>query len=259
MKFAYRLMAVVIVASTCLLGIDRPSAQAPAGDRPVPFKVGEVLTYDVSWSTYLTAGTAAMTVKERRSAGPGATSYDLVAEGKPGSLLDKLYHVYYKAESFLDTRTLQPSVATVFSDERGRQKTRTTRFTGRTSIEFEPKANAPREKHTTPALSQDPLSAIYVVRALPLKAGQVFTMPVVDGADAYNVKWQIAGPEPMSSPLGTVSAWRVTPTLLDGQGKAIANKRVTLWLSNDARKLPLKFQVALPVGSFTLTLARVSG
>ena len=234
------------------------AAQGPATDRPVPFKVGEVLTYDVSWSTYLTAGTATMTVKERRPSAGGAV-YDLVAEGRPGPLLDKLYHLYYKAETFLDTRTLQPSVATVFSDERGRQKLRTTRFTGRTTVEFEPKANAPREMHTTPPLSLDPLSALYVVRVLPLKAGQVYTMPLVDGSDVYNVRWQIAGPEPMATPLGAVSAWRITPTLSDGQGKPIPNKRVTLWLSNDVRKLPLKLQVALPVGNFMLTLARAGG
>src|SRR5581483_6154666 len=105
--------------------------------------VGETLTYDVSWSTYLTAGTATMSVKDRKAAGAGA-AYDLVAEGRPGSILDKLYHLYYKAESMLDTRTLQPSVATVFSDERGRTKLRTTRFTSRTTIEFQPRENEPK-------------------------------------------------------------------------------------------------------------------
>ena len=78
----------------------------PAGDRAVPFKVGETLTYDISWSGALTAGTATMTVKERRPFGAGAI-YDLIAEGKPGPTLDKLYHLYYKAESFLETKSLQ--------------------------------------------------------------------------------------------------------------------------------------------------------
>lgn len=224
----------------------------------MPFKVGESLTYDISWSTYLTAGSATMSVKERRAVGASA-AYDLVAEGKPGSLLDKLYHLYYKAESLLDTRTLQPSVATVFSDEKGRQKLRTTRFTGRTTFEFQPRANEPRQTYTRPELSQDPLSALYVVRVLPLRAGAVFTMPVVDGPDIYQARWQIAGPEPVTTPVGPFSAWRLTPTLSDRQGKAIPNKKLTLWLSNDARRLPLKLQVALPVGNFVLTLAKVAG
>jgi len=229
------------------------------GDFAVPFHVGEVLTYDVAWSTYLTAGTATLTVKERRPIGRGAFAYDLIGEGKPSAFLDKLYHLYYKAESLLDTKALQPSLFTVYSDERGRTKLRTMRFLSSTSIEYEPKASAPREKYTIPALAQDPLSAIYVMRAISLKAGQVLTMPVVDGGDVYNAKWQIAGPETVATGVGPISAWRLTPTLTDAKGKPITNRRVTLWMSNDARKLPVKFQAGLAVGSFTLTLARASG
>jgi hypothetical protein len=246
---------------TALLLVGEPAnplGQTP-GEFAVPFHVGEVLTYDVSWSTYLTAGTATLSVKERRPIGRGASAYDIIGEGRPSTLLDKLFHVYYKAESLLDTRALQPSIFTVYSDERGRTKLRTMRFVSRTSIEYEPKASAPRETYTIPALSQDPLSAIYVMRAISFKAGQVLTMPVVDGGDVYNAKWQIAGPETVTTGIGAVSAWRLTPTLTDAKGKPILNRRVTLWMSNDARKLPLKFQAGLPVGSFTFTLARVSG
>jgi hypothetical protein len=235
------------------------AAQAPSPEPAVPFKVGEVLTYDVSWSTFLTAGTATMTVKERRPVGGGGAVYDLVAEGRPASVLDKMYHVYYKAETLLNTRTLQPAIATVYSDERGRTKLHTVRFTGRTTLEYESKANAPSEKHTMPALSQDPLAAVYVMRALPLKAGQVLTMPIVDGPEVFNARWQIAGPEPITTTVGVSQAWRLTPTLSDAQGKPVSARRMTMWLSNDARRLPLKLEVALSAGSFTLTLTRVAG
>jgi hypothetical protein len=235
------------------------AAQAPSPEPAVPFKVGEVLTYDVSWSTFLTAGTATMTVKERRAAGGSGAVYDLVAEGRPGSLLDRMYHVYYKAETLLNTRTLQPSIATVYSDERGRTKLRTVRFTGRTTLEYEPKANVPGEKHTMPALSQDPLAAVYVMRVLPLKTGQVLTMPIVDGPDVFNARWVVAGPEPIATTVGATQAWRLTPTLSDAQGKPVPARRMTMWLSNDARRLPLKLEVALSAGSFILTLTRVAG
>jgi hypothetical protein len=235
-----------------------PAAQRASTERAVPFRVGEILTYDISWSTYLTAGSATLAVRERKPAGTGA-AYDLVAEGRPASLLDKLYHLYYKAESLLDTRTLQPAMATIFSDERGRQRLRTTRFIGRTLIEFAPRANAPVERHTTPPLAQDPLSAIYVIRSLPLQAGRVFTMPVVDGPNVYHARWRIGGPESVTTGIGALPAWRVTPTLTTTQGKPLTNYRITLWLSNDARRLPLKLEAGLAVGNFTLTLAKVAG
>jgi hypothetical protein len=250
-----RLIPIVI-----LLAALKASPQGQSrGEVPVPFHVGEVLTYDVSWSAFLTAGTATLTVKDRRPIGRGGFAYDIVGEGKLTGLLDQIYHVYYKAESLLDTRALQPSIFTVYSDEHGRTKLRTTRFLSSTSVEYEPTASAPPEKYSVPTLSQDPLSAIYVMRAIAFKTGQVLVMPVVDGGDVYNAKWQVAAPETVTTGLGAISAWRLTPTLVDAKGKPITNRSVTLWMSNDSRKLPVKLQAALGVGSFSLTLVRTSG
>jgi hypothetical protein len=254
-----RLLGRLILVAVLLAAFEVSPQGQSRGEVAVPFHVGEVLTYDVTWSTYLSAGTATLTVKDRRPIARGGFAYDLVGEGKPSALLDKLYHVYYKAESLLDTRALQPSIFTVYSDERGRTKLRTMRFLSSTSIEYEPMASAPPEKYTIPTLSQDPLSAIYVMRAIALKPGQVLVMPVVDGSDIYNAKWQIAAPETVTTGLGPVSAWRLTPTLVDGKGRLITNRRVTLWMSNDTRKLPVKLQAALAVGSFSLTLVRTTG
>jgi hypothetical protein len=242
-------LAIVIASATA-----RPSAQ----DVAVPFKVGEILTYDVGWSTTLTAGSATLSVVGRKPV-TGGSAYDLVAEGRPNSILDKLYHFYYKAQSLLSTRTLRPAMATVFSDERGRQKLRTMTFTGPTSMEFQPRANEPKEQKTIPAGAQDPLSAMYVLRALKLTPGQVIRMPVVDGGDTLQVRWQIGAVEQIKTPIGTLPAWKITPTITDMQNKPVANRRITLWLSNDARRLPLKLEAGLAVGNFTLTLAKVSG
>ena len=43
-----------------------PSAPARA-EMAVPFRVGETLTFDVAYSTYLVAGTATSTVVEKKS------------------------------------------------------------------------------------------------------------------------------------------------------------------------------------------------
>ena len=249
-----RLIPVVI-----LLAALKASPQGQSrSEIPVPFHVGEVLTYDVTWSS-LTAGTATLTVKDRRPIAHGGLAYDIVGEGKLTGLFDQLYHVYYKAESLLDTRALQPSIFTVYSDERGRTTLRTTRFLSSTSVEYEPTASAPPVKYSIPALSQDPLSAIYVMRAIAFKPGQVLVMPVVDGSDVYNAKWLVSAPETVTTGLGAISAWRLTPTLVDARGKPITNRQATIWMSDDARRLPVKLQAALGVGSVSLTLVRTSG
>jgi len=102
----------------------KPAAKAapaaPRGDRAVPFATGETLTYDVSWSSYLTAGSATTTVKDKRSSF-GSTAYYIVAEGRPTSLLSKLYSVYYKIDTLLDTVSLLPQRGSVYSEEGKRQ------------------------------------------------------------------------------------------------------------------------------------------
>jgi hypothetical protein len=237
----------------------RATGSVQAADRPTPFHAGEVLTYDVSWSGAVTAGTATMTVKERQPTGQGAFAYDLVAEGKPNALLDKLYHVYYRSEALLDTRTLLPSIATLFSDEHGRTKLRTTRFTTPTSIDFEPATGAPKEKHTVPKLTLDPLSALYVIRAGPAKAGQITSMSVVDDGNVYLVRWKFGSLEQIKTAIGTLSAWPVVPTVADDKGKPVSQySKMAMWLSDDARRVPLKLEAGLSVGSFTLTLSKIT-
>lgn len=253
------IQSVAGAAAVLFLGSMRPlDTQAGQVDRPVPFHVGEMLTYDVGWSSYLTAGSATLVVKERRI-NAGAAVYDLVAEGKPISLLDRLYHVYYKAETLLSTTTLQPAIATIYIDERGRTKLKTTRFLNATSMEFQPKAAAARERHAMPAGTLDPLAAVYVMRLLPLKAGQASTMTVIEDTNVYTVRWQIGTRELIKTSLGTLPAWRLTPTLTDTKGKPVPDRSIVVWLSDDARRLPLKFEAGLGVGTFTLTLTSVSG
>src|SRR6185295_14121935 len=71
-------------------------AAVPKADASVPFRIGEVLTYDVSWSRTVSAGTATFSVKDKLSLAGGQTAYDIVAEAKPGLVIRTLYPIYYK-------------------------------------------------------------------------------------------------------------------------------------------------------------------
>src|SRR3954453_23088943 len=82
-------------------------APAPKREMPVPFKPGEVLEFDVGWSSYVTAGTATVTVKEKKPS-YNSIAYYVVAEGRPTSLLSRLYTLYYKADTLIDVFNLLP-------------------------------------------------------------------------------------------------------------------------------------------------------
>jgi hypothetical protein len=245
-------MCVVVVATAA------PTAQA---DRPVPFKAGESLTYDVSWTTFVTAGSATLAVKERRPNGPGKSAYYLVAEGQPSSVLQKLYHLYYKAESMMDTKSLQPSLATVFSDENGRKRYKTSTFKANGTVDYEIRTSTTAKSTVKVAsTAQDPLGAIYILRALPLKTGmKPFSIPVTDSGKSYTMRVTIGAVEQVRTGIGTLPGLKLALQVTDAAGQAADAKNLQLWLSTDAKRMPLKFIAGLPVGSFQLTLSKVAG
>src|SRR5215210_522898 len=77
------------------------TAPEPRKEQPVPFQVGETLSYDVGWSSYVTAGNATITVQQKKPS-YGSTAYYIAAEGRPSSLLAKFYTLYYKVDTLLD-------------------------------------------------------------------------------------------------------------------------------------------------------------
>jgi hypothetical protein len=229
----------------CVLGLGvlatlepRDTPAAVAAEQAVPFKVGETLTYDVSWSSYLTAGTAVATVTEKRSS-HNATVYSIVTEGRPTPLVAKLYNLYYKIDTLLDASTLLPQRASIYSEEGRRHRLRTT--------EFDLPENRGR---------QDPLSAIYVLRAKPFKTGAHVRMAVTNADKQYTVSFEVGAIERLRTAIGDVDAWQVKTSIVETNAETPA-KNVALWLTTDARRLPVKVRADLPFGSFTLALRDV--
>ncbi len=229
-------------------------AAAPKTERTVPFAVGETLSYDVSWSSYLTAGTAVTTVKEKKPSF-NSTAYYIVAEGRPTPLLSRLYSVYYKIDTLLDSFTLLPQRGSVYSEEGTRHRFKTTQFDrAAKNVRFEYRSDTTvRADFATSAVTQDVLSSIYVLRAIPLTTGDKMTMPVTDNGINYNVQFDVGASEKVRTPMGDQQALKVRLSVFDGKNHP-AGKNVAIWMSEDARHLPVKLQADLPVGSFNLLL-----
>jgi hypothetical protein len=233
----------------------KPAASAARAERPVPFKPGETLTYDVSWSNYLTAGEATVSVREKRGT-PGSSAYYIVAEGKPTPLLSKLYTLYYKADTLLDAQTLLPQRGSIYSDEGGRRRTKVTQFNqgARTAAYHVQTATLVRKDVALAPSTQDALSVVYVLRALALKPGSRIVIPVTDSGITYRVTLSVGGTEPVQTGAGTVTAWKITPSVVDARGRPTTTRQMAIWISDDARRLPVKMMADAAVGSFIITL-----
>jgi Protein of unknown function (DUF3108) len=255
------LVSALFVATLLSQGPLRP-AQSPAAapsapakvDRPVPFKAGERLTYDISWSDYLTAASATVSVREKR-ASFDSVAYYLVAEGQPVGFVAAIYSVYYKVDSLLDVYTLLPQRGSVFSQEGRHRRMQVTRFDQlqRKATYEMTTATVHKRELRLPSPAHDPLSALYALRTLAMRAGETTTFAVVNDGMVHTVKVTIAGREPVDTPLGRQNAWKLLPQALDSRGGP-GNEQVTIWISDDTRRLPLRIDAKLDVGVFRLVL-----
>jgi hypothetical protein len=254
--FAAMLSALALASLSSLASRPLEAQRAvPRVDSSVPFKVGETLTFDVSWSSFVVAGTAVATVRERRPSASNASAYYIVAEGRPLPLIARLYSLYYKMDTLLDTATLLPQEGSLYSEEGRRQRMGTTRYdrTARKAF-FELQGDPPiRADVNVPAQVQDGLSALYAMRASNLSVGTKLTYPILDDGALYTVAMQAAASERIKVPLGDMDAWNMKVNITDAQGHAVG-QNIGVWISNDARRLPLKLQAELPVGNFVLAL-----
>jgi hypothetical protein len=264
-----RLVVVATLALTLMSTVSaqqprRPVSQTPAARTPakpeaaprelvVPFKAGETLTYDVSWSQFLTAGTAVARVLEKKASN-GSTAYALVADGRPVPLVARFYSVYYKMDSLLDSFTGLSQWTSTYSEESGRKHQTSTRFDRAARRAFyEDHTEPAKEDFAVPPTVQDGLATLYAIRGRTFKAGDRFAIPVADDGSLYNVEFSVWGPERVRVPLGDINAWNLRITILNDQRQPVASNTAA-WISTDARRLPVKLQSDLPIGSFVLAL-----
>jgi hypothetical protein len=262
MKHSHRFVAL----AACLAAVSvaaqsrtppRQSAAAPKREMTVPFHVGEVLEFDVGWSSYVTAGTATISVKEKKSS-YNSVAYYVVAEGRPTPLVSKLYTLYYKADTLIDAYTLLPQRGSLYVEEGKRHRVKTTMFdqAAKRATYAVQTATHTEKTFAIPAFTQDALSALYVLRSIPMKPSDKFNMPVTDAGDVYKVQMQVGAVEPIQTGIGTINGSRITPIVTPPAG-VTAPRGVTMWISDDARRLPLKIEAQLAVGTFTVTLRSV--
>jgi hypothetical protein len=92
-----------------------------------------------------------------------------------------------------------------------------------------------------------------VLRAIPLKTGDKMTMPVTDNGINYKVQFDVGASEKVRTPMGEHPALKVRLSVFDDKNQSVG-KNIAIWMSDDARHLPVKLQADLPVGSFNLLL-----
>jgi len=108
-----------------------------------------------------------------------------------------------------------------------------------------------------PNCVHDVLGALISLRGLTLNPGQTAQMPVSDGHKSASVKVEAQEREEIKTPTGTYKTIRCETFLMNG---VVYNRkgRVFIWVTDDARRLPVQIQLRMsfPVGTVTLHLLK---
>jgi hypothetical protein len=219
----------------------------------LPFSIGETATYSIVWASgplSLPAGHATFRVAEGRN---GARLHLSVA-ATTASWVSRFFEADDRFESFVD-EALRPSVFEQHLHEGSRRVDRRVTFDRPARTVRLQQGDAAAIALPAAPNALDPVSAFYYVRALPLDAGTTVRLPVTDWGRDLTVSVQPGVVETIAVGGTKVEALRVEPRVSKPDDQS-AGYRLTVWISRDARRIPLVMTVdgLAGVGSIRLEL-----
>ena len=103
----------------------------------------------------------------------------------------------------------------------------------------------------------DAYSSFYYVRRLALQPGKPVFVSILDNKKLWNVEVQVLKKERLSTVLGEVDTILIKP-LIKSEGIFERKGEIFIWLTDDARRIPVKMKTKIKIGSVTATLVSAS-
>ena len=242
---------VVLNLTILLLALSLPVAgQENNSAQPVPFsiapyRIGEHLTYDVSFSNFLSVAHVDVQVVSR-GVFAGRDSLQLRAHAETTGVVNvALLSINNDYITYIDPASGLP----FHSQETVRDGTRSNDISFDLNQTAGTDAIPPRQK-SFPGI-YDFLSAFYRIRALPLASGSVYTMTVRGETQNYDVEFRVGGTEVVRTNVGSFPSI-VTQVKVNGNS-SFKNARV--YFSDDERHVPVLITARISTGELRVELA----
>jgi len=237
-----RLPLGALVFLACAIGLKPADAPAPPKEK---------LTYAVEWRL-IHAGTATVETF------PAAARVTLESAGLVSALfkIHDIYNVTYEDPLCATSSSMDASEGKRHHDT----KITFDRRQARAFFVERDLANNSTVRKTeveTPNCVHDVVGALLRLRGLKLEPGQSAQLPISDGRKTASVKVDAQQRETIKTPAGSFQTMRYEANLLNGvvyQRKG----RVFAWISEDARRLPVRFELRLnfPAGTVYIDLQK---
>jgi uncharacterized protein DUF3108 len=104
---------------------------------------------------------------------------------------------------------------------------------------------------------QDVLSAIYFLRTQPLETGKSFQLQVTDSGRVYNVPIRVGERKKFKTVLGKVDTFKLEVELFGAERLIPSEGQFAIWLTADARRVPVKARIKNQYGTFDIKLKKL--
>ncbi len=248
LKLAIACLSLVFgafVSSSSAQQTDDPSYQPFS---PAPYHVGERLTYNVSFSSFISAAHVELMVAARGTF-LGREAIKLTGHVETNGVVSAaLFAINNDYVAYVDPTTGQP-----FHVE---QTIRQTSRTARTFADFsQPAGNgaAPSKRYFDLPGSYDFLAAVYRLRALPLTIGSTYAVAVRDENQNFRVEVRVTGHEMINTSVGSFNAIVSQVRIKDEtQGESYG---LNVCFSDDQRHIPLLLTTRVSTGEIKIEIA----
>lgn len=210
------------------------------------FIEGESLTISVFYAAlgvYIKAGI--LTLNVDKTTLNGVPVYHAKAYGRTLSGYDWVFKVRDTYESYMTTSTLQPLKFSRNVWEGKYKKQENYSFSGGNII------TTGNGRYRVPDCTLDVVSVVYQARNIDfsnISVGEKIPIRIFIDEEVHNLYVRYAGKETVKTKFGTFRSIKLKPLLTEGNTFK-GGEKMTIWLSDDGNRVPLRIESALAVGS----------
>ena len=224
------------------------------------FGRGEKLNFKVYYHSLVTgnvtAGYGTLEITQDNRKFNNRDTYHIVATGKSSGFFNLFFKVDDRFESYVDEDGIYPWLFSRRTREGGYKKDDDVNFN-----QLRGSAISRKKVTRIPINVQDIISSFFFARTLDgnsIKPGDVINLPFFLDDSVYYSKVKFFGRETIKTSMGKVKCLKLKPLLAKG---AVFKEDypMTLWVSDDANKIPVLAESAVIVGSVRMELISYSG
>ncbi len=231
-----------------------------AQNEPKAYKAGEWLRFRISYSNFLNAGNATMQIKESNHNGKKA--FHIQGKGKTTGVISWFFKVRDDYQSYFYKDNIQPYRFIRKINEGGYKKNKEILFDHQTrnATVKDYKKNTTKN-FTINSGVQDMVSTLYYLRDKDLtnmNIGDEISLQMFFDETTYGFKMRYLGRETIKTKFGKVKSLKFRPVVQ--AGRVFKEKEsLTVWVTADKNKIPLRIKASLAVGSLRADLDAYKG